>query len=389
MHEREGKVRWILLSPDIFQLGLLTGGEHGRLPQHVEQQSLLYPRLFTESKRFGKGLHPQAKQGIDHQLHRGPHAACAHIEAVCSQHVQEGFALLIGCVLPADEDHQAALFHLWHTSRDGSIDHRDAFLLRRLVETTRSVWRNRTQIDNHRATMHSGKRTVGTEHHVLLGLVIRHAGHHNLAASSQVFGRLDNQRSPLSYLLGLLLCTIIHGQLITSIKQPASHRNAHVPHADEANARFQMVAFCIHHNTSLSSEMLVHKRDRHPVFLHLNTHLLSKLFVIRQQICYHKRIKSEGSLESLTIAPDPLSKRGSAWSASHTDSILEGSREVSAHQIPCQFPSLPIHGCAPVGHAERSRRASSRGTPVILWPSRSWRRPSPSSSGRDRPVPRP
>ena len=33
---------------------------------------------------------------------------------------------------------------------------------------------------------------------------------------------------------------------------------AHVPHTDEANARFQMVAFHIHHNTSLSSGMRGH-----------------------------------------------------------------------------------------------------------------------------------
>ena len=101
-------------------------------------------------------------------------------------------------MLSADEDHQAALIHLWHTARDGSIDHGDAFLLRRLVETTRGVGRNRTQIDNDRAAMYSGKRTVRTEHHVLLGLVIGHAGHHDLAVGGQVFGRLGHLRSRLS-----------------------------------------------------------------------------------------------------------------------------------------------------------------------------------------------
>src|SRR5438128_8454916 len=35
VHEREGKVGWILLSLDILQLGLLARGEHGCLPQYV------------------------------------------------------------------------------------------------------------------------------------------------------------------------------------------------------------------------------------------------------------------------------------------------------------------------------------------------------------------
>jgi hypothetical protein len=37
-----------------------------------------------------------------------------------------------------------------------------------------------------------------------------------------------------------------------------------VPHANEANAWFQMVAFHIHHNTSLSLEMLSYDPPRHP-----------------------------------------------------------------------------------------------------------------------------
>ena len=45
--------------------------------------------------------------------------------------------------------------------------------------------------------MHPGERTVGTEHHVVLGFVIGHAGHHDLAVGSQLFGRLGNQRPPL------------------------------------------------------------------------------------------------------------------------------------------------------------------------------------------------
>src|SRR2546421_54081 len=112
--------------------------------------------------------------------------------------------------------------------------------------------------------MHSGKRPISAEHYVLLGLVIGHAGHHDLAVGGQVFGRLGHLRSPLSHLLGLLLRTIIHRQLVTGVEQPLGHMTAHVTHADEANAWFQMVAFHTHRNTSLSLEMLSYDPLRHP-----------------------------------------------------------------------------------------------------------------------------
>src|SRR5438874_13622338 len=112
--------------------------------------------------------------------------------------------------------------------------------------------------------MHSGKRAIRTEHHVVLSLVIRHAGHHDLAVGSQLFGRLGHQRSALSQRLRLFFCPIIHGHLVTGIEQPLDHMTSHVPHADEANARFQMVAFHIHCNTFLSSEMLSYDPPRHP-----------------------------------------------------------------------------------------------------------------------------
>ena len=112
--------------------------------------------------------------------------------------------------------------------------------------------------------MHPGERTVGTEHHVVLGLVIRHAGHHDLAVGSHLFWRLGHLRSPLSHLLGLLLRTIIHGQRVTRVEQPVGHMTAHVPHADEANVWFQIVAFHTHRNTSLSSEMVSYDPPRHP-----------------------------------------------------------------------------------------------------------------------------
>src|SRR5712692_5626469 len=124
--------------------------------------------------------------------------------------------------------------------------------------------------------------TLRTEHHVVLGLVIRHADQHDLAVGGQVFRRLGYPRSPLSYLLGLLLRTIIHDHLVTGIEQPLSHMTAHVPHTDEANARFQMVAFHIHCNTFLSSEMLSYDPLRHT-----SENLLS----------YKDEV--EGSLESL------------------------------------------------------------------------------------------
>src|ERR1700676_4360996 len=112
--------------------------------------------------------------------------------------------------------------------------------------------------------MCTGERTVGAEHHVVLGLVIGHTGHHDLAVGSQVFRRPGNTSSALSQRLRLFFCPIIHGHLVTGIEQPLDHMTAHVPHSDEAKGRFQMVAFHIHCNTFLSSEMLSYDPLRHP-----------------------------------------------------------------------------------------------------------------------------
>src|SRR5712691_7076218 len=112
--------------------------------------------------------------------------------------------------------------------------------------------------------MCTGKCAIRTEHHVVLGLVIGHADQHDLAVGGQVFRRLGHPRSPLSYLLGFLPGTIIYSHLVTGIEQPVGHMTAHVPHADEAKARFQMVAFHIHCNTFLSSKMLSYDPPRHP-----------------------------------------------------------------------------------------------------------------------------
>ncbi len=53
-----------------------------------------------------------------------------------SLNIQDRFALLIGLVLAADKDHQAALFHLGHASRNGSVDHRHALYSGILEEMT-------------------------------------------------------------------------------------------------------------------------------------------------------------------------------------------------------------------------------------------------------------
>src|SRR5438105_1701631 len=112
--------------------------------------------------------------------------------------------------------------------------------------------------------MYTGERTVGTEHYVVLGLVIGHTDHHDLAVGGQVFRHPGHTSSALSQRLRLFFCPIIHGHLVTGIEQPLDHMTTHVPPADEANARFQMVAFHIHCNTFLSSEMLSYDPPRHP-----------------------------------------------------------------------------------------------------------------------------
>src|SRR5206468_7161896 len=139
--------------------------------------------------------------------------------------------------------------------------------------------------------MCTGKCPLRTEHDVVLGLVIGHAGQHDLAVGGQLFRRRGHLRSPLSQ--RLLPGTIIDSYLVTGIEQPLGHMTAHVPHADEAKTWFQMVAFHIHCNTFLSSEMLSYDPPCYPT--------LENLLSYKDEV--------EGSLESLAIAPDPLNQR--------------------------------------------------------------------------------
>src|SRR5260370_29354355 len=170
--------------------------------------------------------------------------------------------------------------------------------------------------------MCTGKCPLRTDHDVVLGLVIGHAGQHDLEAGGQVFRRLGHPRSPLSHLLGLLPGTVIHGQLVTRVEQPVGHLTDPVPHADKSNTWFQMVAFHIHCNTFLSSEMLRYDPPRHPA-----ENLLS----------YKDEV--EGNLKSLAIAPDPLKQREVHLTAMSVPGI---PGEVSVHRMADHFPSLPI-----------------------------------------------
>jgi len=62
----------------------------------------------------------------------------------------------------------------------------------------------------------------------------------------------------------------------------------------------------------------------------------------------------QGERSSLVVALSPHTSVDPRGAHPTALSILGGSREVSVHQMPCHFPSLPIHRLAPVGHAERS-----------------------------------
>src|SRR5260221_7510094 len=79
-----------------------------------------------------------------------------------------------------------------------------------------------------------------------------------------------------------------------------------------------------------------------------------------------------GVWSSLAIPPDSPATSIDPRGAHPLDtSRLGGSREVSVHQLPSHFPSLSIHGCAPVGHAESRARSHEaillRGTRLCLW----------------------
>ena len=103
--------------------------------QDFEQQTFFQSRLLTQDDRFRQSLHAQAKQSVDHELHGRPHAARSHIEDVLAEDLENRSALLIGLLIAADKDDQAALIHLRHASRNGSIDHRRTFLACRVVQT--------------------------------------------------------------------------------------------------------------------------------------------------------------------------------------------------------------------------------------------------------------
>src|SRR5207247_8202491 len=80
---------------------------------------------------------------------------------------------------------------------------------------------------------------------------------------------------------------------------------------------------------------------------------LGKRLVIRQKICYHTRVKSEGESGVSRHCPDPRNQRGPAWSASNSYEYTGNTR---GRQRPLDGRSLPIAGFARVGQAERSAR---------------------------------
>ncbi|OLB55723.1 MAG: hypothetical protein AUI01_07475 [Ktedonobacter sp. 13_2_20CM_2_56_8] len=53
--------------------------------------------------------------------------------------------------------------------------------------------------------------------------------------------------------------------------------------------------------------------------------LVGKRLVIRQKICYHTRVKSEGESGVSRHSPDPHNQRGPAWSASNTYQYTENA----------------------------------------------------------------
>src|SRR6266487_3256723 len=82
------------------------------------------------------------------------------------------------------------------------------------------------------------------------------------------------------------------------------------------------------------------------------------LFVIRQQIYYHTRMKSEGSLESLAIAPDPPPP---AWTRveriQHTQVYWEyrgKSAPIRWHLTSPHFPKQPNHSSCVTHRREAS-----------------------------------
>src|SRR5437016_10805277 len=67
--------------------------------------------------------------------------------------------------------------------------------------------------------------------------------------------------------------------------------------------------------------------------------LLGKRLVIRQKICYHTRVKSEGESGVSRHSPDPRNQRGPAWSASNSYEYTWNAR---GSQYPSDGRSLPI-----------------------------------------------
>src|SRR5258708_18947142 len=93
--------------------------------------------------------------------------------------------------------------------------------------------------------------------------------------------------------------------------------------------------------------------------------LLSKRVVIRQKMCYHTRVKSEGESGVSRHSPDPPQP---AWTRveriQHLPVYLRVPGEDSVQQLACYFPLLPIAGLAPVGRAAGEEHAYEA---VLLW----------------------
>src|SRR5207237_1649638 len=87
---------------------------------------------------------------------------------------------------------------------------------------------------------------------------------------------------------------------------------------------------------------------------------LGKRLVIRQKICYHTRVKSEGESGVSRHSPDPRNQRGHAWSATQSPGLRPTAMsirgipgEVSLKQMVGYFASLPFSGILLVVSADR------------------------------------
>src|SRR3989475_12143975 len=103
---------------------------------------------------------PEPQQRVDTQLHGRAGAAGPEIERLAAQHGEDRLALLVDILLAPHEDHELPLLRLQRAAGDGRVEHRDALVPTRFVQSARRAGAHGAHVDKRRPGASTDRKSV-------------------------------------------------------------------------------------------------------------------------------------------------------------------------------------------------------------------------------------